>query len=80
MDQNMDWRLTNQMEYLFGQKLLHQHYETYRPDWDHDHCAFCSVTIDNSTPLAYCTTNHYHWICENCFKDFKDLFQWDVLD
>lgn len=60
--------------------------------WDHDHCEFCSakfvpaamaadvesesslltegyVTVDQGTGL---------WICDKCFADFKDEFQWSV--
>ena len=29
MTNKNDWRLTNQMDYLFGKKLLHIHYEPY---------------------------------------------------
>ena len=74
-----DWRLTNQMNYLFQKQLIHVHYEPYRPGWEHDHCAFCSETIDSSTPMAYCTTDQYHWICESCFNDFKEMFHWEVV-
>ena len=79
MINNNDWRLTNQMNYLFEKDLLHVPYEAYRPGWEHEHCDFCSETIDTSTKRAYCTTNKYHWICENCFNDFKETFKWEVV-
>lgn len=79
MTNKNDWRLTNQMDYLFGKKLLHIHYEPYKAGWEHDHCEFCQAEIDGSIPLAYCTDDKYHWICESCYNDFKDMFRWAVL-
>ena len=29
--------------------------------------------------MEYCTIDNYHWICENCFNDFKDMFKWTVV-
>ena len=28
---------------------------------------------------GYATEGNYHWICEQCFEDFKDLFAWRVM-
>ena len=79
IDKN-DWRLTNQMKYLFEKKLLHTHYTPFREGWEHDHCEFCSETIEQSADFAYCTTDKYHWICEECFNDFKEIFKWTVVE
>lgn len=79
IDKN-DWRLTNQMKYLFEKKLLHTKYTPFREGWEHDHCEFCSETINQSTDLAYCTTDKYHWICKKCFNDFKEMFKWEVTE
>jgi predicted Fe-S protein YdhL (DUF1289 family) len=27
---------------------------------------------------GYCTQDEYHWICDQCFKDFKERFHWTV--
>ena len=27
---------------------------------------------------GYCTIDKYRWICEQCFQDFKDQFEWQV--
>lgn len=75
---NKDWRLSNQ-DYLLGKQLIQIPYKPYKEGWEHDHCAFCSQTIDQSTKDAYCTTDQYHWICKDCFQDFKDLFGWNVI-
>ena len=75
---NGDWRLTNQMNYLFGKRLKKQAFHITRDEWDHEHCAFCSEKIDESTGEAYSTTDNYHWICKECFEDFKELFKWEL--
>jgi hypothetical protein len=37
-----DWRLQRrQWEYLTGITLVRRRWHQSRPDWDHDHCAFC---------------------------------------
>lgn len=36
-----DWRLTNQAEYLRGVTLVRKNWGRPKPDWGHDHCAFC---------------------------------------
>jgi hypothetical protein len=73
-----DWRLTNQENYLAQKQVIHTEWEPRQANWNHDHCAFCSKTIDHSTGKAYCTTDKYHWICDDCFTDFKDMFGWSV--
>jgi hypothetical protein len=83
MDIKADWRLTNQMNYLKGVSLIRSRYappsDDWEPDdWDHDHCEFCLGKIDASTEMAYCTTDYYHWICEECYADFKELFEWKL--
>ena len=73
-----DWRLTNQMNYLFRKKILKTTYEAYRKDWQHDHCEFCSERIDETTKEVYTTEDKYHWICPKCFHDFKKIFEWQT--
>ena len=73
-----DWRITNQKSYLYQKKLLHIPYEHPNENWDHEHCAFCWEKIDKNTPIAYATEDRYRWICEQCYNDFKDMFEWEV--
>jgi hypothetical protein len=80
---NKDWRLTNQEKYLMGVSLVHRRYEP-AADNDHDHCAFCWVKFmvnDHPDMLhqGYATLDKYHWICERCFKDFKERFRWKLV-
>ena len=76
---NDDWRLTNQMNYLFQKKLKKGLFQPYREGWEHEHCAFCSEKIDKSMGETYSTEDGYHWICAECFNDFKNMFKWEVL-
>jgi hypothetical protein len=59
--------------------------------WDHDHCKFCWVTFEEQAKVAarppldrrvvtegYLVVGSRHWICEECFEDFKDEFRWSV--
>lgn len=52
------------------------------PDWDHDNCDFCSAKFSDSIPgcltEGWTTTDNYHWICDQCFADFKDYFKWKI--
>lgn len=66
------------MDYLFEKKIKKSKYKPYRKGREHDHCAFCSDRIDDTTEEAYCTEDKYFWICANCYKDFKDMFHWKV--
>ena len=75
-----DWRLTNQINYLFQKTLIKKHYQPFRKGWEHDHCEFCGTRIDSSLTFAYATEDDYHWICEECYQDFKEMFQWKVID
>lgn len=75
-----DWRLTNQVNYLFKKQLKKGKYVPYKENWNHDHCAFCSEKIDANTTEAYATLDNYHWICIDCFEDFKEMFQWTLND
>jgi hypothetical protein len=81
-----DWRLQGQARYLQGAVLRWEAYAPYREDWDHDHCAFCSAKfaeadlIPGALHEGYATLDHYHWICETCFIDFKERFAWRVVE
>ena len=78
----MDWRLTNQINYLYRATLIKQVYKKTLHS-DHEHCEFCwnkfSESLD-SLNWGYCTRDKYHWICERCFLDFKDQFEWLIDD
>jgi hypothetical protein len=87
MIEKNDWRFQGQEKYLQGVTLYHRHYRRYaqNPNWDHDHCDFCGAKFmvedfPDALHQGYATVDDYHWICEKCFGDFKDIFQWNVID
>jgi len=84
MTDETDWRLTNQAKYLLGVALSRKSWVQRRPDWDHDHCAFCwakFAAIDGPGILneGYATLDEAHWICPGCFSDFRERFRWQVV-
>lgn len=88
MDDNQylkdDWRLTNQDEYFLGIKLYKRKYIRFNETWDHDHCSFCwgKFMVEDLPEViheGYASEDSNHWVCEECFEDFKDLFQWEVI-
>ncbi len=86
MEQEKDWRLTDQEPYLMGKMLVRKTYVPPRPDWDHDHCAFCWATLMQNGEAGtykegYVTEdNQCWWICPPCFAGFKDKFEWTVKE
>ena len=74
-----DWRLNGQEMYLYGVKLKHMNIKDKLNPSDHEHCEFCLEKISNYTNTihdAYCTEDEYHWLCDNCYNDFKMRFNW----
>lgn len=84
MQEENDWRLRGQETYLKNITLWRKKYTRRRANWEHDHCEFCwAKFMPEDYPDAlhdgYVTEDNYHWICESCFEDFKDLFDWRVI-
>ena len=83
MADNDDWRLQGQDLVLKGKTLYWRQYKAYSDKWKHDHCAFCFEEFnENDNPDAlhegYATEDNYHWVCRECFDDFKRMFEWEV--
>jgi len=59
-------------EYLEGENVRHF--------W-HEHCEFCweKVRADMECEF-YCTQDFYYWICPECFRDFRDEFEFEVTE
>ena len=75
-----DWRLQGQDKYLANVQLI---FSKFNNDRDHDHCDFCSdkfSELEEDLHEGYCTLDKYHWICDKCFNDFKDMFKWQVVN
>jgi hypothetical protein len=84
MDPEADWRLQGQEKYLQGVTLAFRTYRRYlhNPSWDHDHCEFCWAKFMEDVPDAlhegYCTLDEDRWICPDCFRDFRERFDWTL--
>jgi hypothetical protein len=80
-----DWRRTGQENYLIGMKLLYiSKYKPFSERWEHEHCCFCNQKIsqcEGDNHSGYCTNDkkQTHWICEECYEDFKDEFNWILI-
>jgi len=78
-----DWRRQGQERYLSGVRLVARTYRPYRPGWEHDHCEFCGAKFsccEGDLRHGYSTEDGYHWICAQCFDDFRDEFGWQLID
>jgi len=76
-----DWRFMGQDKYLMEKELIYHKYHVSKPNWEHDHCAFCGVKFseqEGDLHEGYSTKDDYHWICKDCFNDFKEMFRWSV--
>lgn len=78
-----DWRRMGQENYLMGAKLVYvPRYHPARADWDHEHCVFCWAKIAEYEGCEH--SGYYekggrtHWVCEDCFRDFRDEFHFTV--
>jgi hypothetical protein len=74
-----DWRRQNQESFLKGSVLIFRIYTPYRYGWDHDHCEFCGSRfslLQADLKSGYSTEDGYHWVCEQCYNDFKEEFNW----
>ncbi len=45
------------------------------------HCEFCfeKITIE-LTRECYCTEDCFTWICQKCFNEHKDKYNWRVVE
>jgi len=77
-----DWRLTSQENYLKSVELIKSFYKP-KGNNDHTHCCFCwekFMEDEGFLHEGYCTLDRYHWICPTCFNDFKEMFNWEVVE
>lgn len=79
MIEKNDWRLIDQMDYLYKETVTYKYYEIRSESWDHDHCEFCTDKFDKPRQKGYATKDDYYWICETCYEDFKNMFQFQLV-
>ena len=78
-----DWRRQGQEKYLKGINLVWKKYTQYRDGWDHDHCEFCGARFmvsdgPDEITEGYTSEDNYRWICNQCYKDFRDEYDWNL--
>jgi len=76
-----DWRRRGQERYLLGASFKRMAWSTKDPQWDHDHCEFRTrkfalAEIPDSLQEGYATPTLQHWVCPECFEDFREEFGW----
>ena len=77
-----DWRLTDQMDYLYRATLKKADFKATVTN-DHEHCEFCFdefAEFEGALKSGYCTLDGYRWICEECYQDFHEQFEWRLAD
>lgn len=81
-----DWRLNGQEKYLLYAEVIEvnpsEYISKYRTRSEfHTHCEFCMNKVEeNLQKKHYCTTDYYRWICNECFEDFKEMFNFSIAD
>ncbi len=78
-----DWRLQGQETYLRDKTLYHKKYVKFSDEWEHEHCEFCGEKIseyDGDLNEGYCTEDEKYWICKECYNDFKETFNWKLVN
>jgi len=82
---NDDWRLQGQERYLSRATLFWRAWHQSRPNWDHDHCAFCRAKflgrgdVPDVLREGYTTEDEYHWVCGDCARDFAPGFKFTLI-
>lgn len=78
-----DWRRNGQEKYLAGAELIFaEEFQPLSDKWEHEHCEFCWEKFskaDDDLHSGYCTADRKHWICSECFEEFREEFRWTVL-
>jgi hypothetical protein len=85
-----------QERFLQGAAFRHKPYRAWRQGWEHDHCAFCTREfVEQGAPsddtaaqtAGYAALGRgplgeddYHWVCDDCFGDFRQRFEWNVVE
>ena len=78
-----DWRIMGQEGYLLNKHLEHRLFQRSLCVEDFDQCEFCWAVFDKNKELplkAYYAPDIKVWICEECFNDFKEHFNWSVSE
>jgi hypothetical protein len=87
-----DWRLSGndhlQAQWLHGAVVRRTRYVESWERTDHAHCIFCCAKfMEDDYPdrppmlhVGYKADDGPAWICEVCFRDFVDRFNWLIAE
>jgi len=77
-----DWRLLNDVQHLLCQEIDPVDGEDIIEHLPHiNKCQFCWDKVeDNKKGFWYVPLDKSCCICEECFNDFKEQFNWYLLD
>ena len=71
---------------MSGVSLCWRTYRRWSETWDHDHCSFCWARfaepdlVPDALHAGYSTLDEYRWVCQQCFGDFHQRFEWSVVE
>ena len=68
---------------MLDAKLKKAKYSGETQSTDHCHCVFCwDKFSDREGDLhdGYCTKDGKYWLCEECYRDFKQMFRFQSVD
>lgn len=69
------------MGFMVGRELIYNRFQSDGEN-DHEHCVICGEKFSEKASdlhCGYCTTDAAHWICEACFEEYHDEYQWNVF-
>ena len=76
-----DWRAEN-AKHTRGAVLSFKTYVRPSETWDHDHCAGCwAKFMESGTGVlseGYETADGRDWICNECFRDLRNVMEWTL--
>lgn len=72
-----DWRLRGQEAHMKGATLHFEHFLPMSEREEQTHCNFCWKRI-SELKEGYHTKDGRHWVCAECFADFRELLEWKV--
>ena len=87
MLEKIDWRLRGQDEYMKDMKFRYTKFTADPGKSLHTHCEFCwhkfmenSQGIDDCSSYGYSSLDGKYWVCSECFEDFKEVFNWKLIE
>jgi Zn-finger protein len=81
MEIESDWRIWGQEKALLGERFVRTEFHPVSETDLHEHCAFCWRTFslaEEDEHVGYVLEDGAVWVCEKCFSDFRERFNWSL--